>query len=93
MPLGLYFTPKGFTTAIYDNVLKQLEQAGAGVGHVPGRTFHCALEVDGQIRVFDVWESMEQFQAFGATLRPIMSKLGVEPGEPQIMKVHNVRNG
>jgi hypothetical protein len=24
---------------------------------------------------------------------PIMSKLGVDPGEPQIMKVHNVRNG
>jgi len=93
MPLGLYFTPKGFTTAIYDTVLKQLEQAGAGVGNVPGRTFHCALEVDGQIRVFDVWESMEQFQAFGATLRPIMTKLGVEPGEPQVMKVHNVRNG
>jgi hypothetical protein len=36
---------------------------------------------------------MEQFQAFGATLVPIMSKLGVDPGEPQIMNVHNVRNG
>jgi hypothetical protein len=51
------------------------------------------MEVDGQIRVFDVWESMEHFQAFGATLMPIMSKLGVDPGEPQIMKVHNVGNG
>jgi len=35
--------------------------------------------VDGQIRVFDVWDSMEHFQAFGATLGPVMSKPGVDP--------------
>ena len=42
---------------------------------------------------YAVWESMEQFQAFGSTLMPIMRKLGVDPGEPQVMNVHNVRNG
>jgi hypothetical protein len=93
MPLGLYFRPAGFTPGLYDNVLKQLEQAGAGFGSVPGRTFHCAMEVDGAIHVFDVWESMEQFQKFGETLLPIMEKAGVDPGQPQIMTVHNVRNG
>jgi hypothetical protein len=36
---------------------------------------------------------MEQFQKFGETLVPIMKKLGVDPGRPQIMKVHNVKNG
>jgi hypothetical protein len=24
---------------------------------------------------------------------PIMKKLGADPGQPQIMKVHNVKNG
>ena len=93
MAFGLYFQPKGFTPAIYDTVIKQLEQAGAGFGKVPGRTFHCAMEANGAISVFDVWESMEQFQKFGDTLAPIMSKLGVDPGQPMIMKVHNVKNG
>ena len=93
MAFGLYFRPTGFTRAIYDQVLNELEKAGAGFGKVPGRTFHCAMEVDGQIRVFDVWDSMEQFQAFGAMLGPLMSKLGVDPGEPQVMKVHKVLNG
>ena len=43
MAFGLYFRPTGFTTAVYENLLKQLEQAGAGVGKVPGRRFHCAM--------------------------------------------------
>jgi hypothetical protein len=93
MALGLYFQPTGFSRELYDKVIKELDQAGAGFGSVPGRTFHCAMEVDGAIRVFDVWESMEQFQKFGETLLPIMKKLGAEPGEPQVLKVYNVRNG
>lgn len=93
MALGFYFQPTGFSTAVYDETVSQLEQAGAGVGQVPGRTFHCAMEVDGQVHVFDVWESMEQFEKFGETLLPIMSKLGANPGEPMVMTVHNVQNG
>ncbi len=64
-----------------------------GFGSVPGRTFHCAMDVDGAISVFDVWESMEQFQKFGEALVPIMNKLGADPGEPQVMAVHNMQNG
>jgi hypothetical protein len=93
MALGLYFQPSGFTPDRYDEANRQLEQAGAGFGSVPGRTFHCAMEAGGTIQVFDVWESMEQFQKFGETLLPIMSKLGVDPGEPQVATIHNVQNG
>jgi hypothetical protein len=93
MPHALYFQPTGFTPDKYDAVVNHLNEAGAGFGSVPGRTFHCAMEVDGAIRVFDVWESMEQFEKFGETLLPIMSKLGLDPGQPQVMTVHNVQNG
>ena len=55
--------------------------------------FHCAMEVDGAVSVFDVWDSMEQFQKFGEKLVPIMKQLGADPGQPQIMMVHNVKNG
>jgi hypothetical protein len=93
MPVGLYFRPAGFTPAIYDNANKLLDQAGLGFGSVPGRTFHCAMEVDGAIHVFDVWSSMEQFQKFGDTLVPILKKLGVDPGQPMVTKIHNLKNG
>ena len=93
MAFGLYFRPAGLTPAIYDDVVRQLEEAGAGFGSVPGRTFHCAMEVDGAIHVFDVYDSMEQFEKFGATLVPIMTKAGVDPGQPQVAIVHNLKNG
>ena len=91
--IGLYFKPAGFTPAVYDEVIKQLEDAGAGFGNVPGRIFHCAMEADGDIHVFDVWESIEQFQEFGETLLPIMSKVGAEPGQPGVTTVYNLQHG
>ena len=36
---------------------------------------------------------MEQFQKFGETLLPSMKKLGADPGQPQTMKVHKIKNG
>ena len=48
-----------------------------------------ALERDGEIIVFDIWESQEDFEAFGATLLPILEGLGVEVAEPVVGQVHN----
>jgi hypothetical protein len=91
MPLGFYFTPSSFTPAKYDEVIKALEAAGAGAP--AGREYHVALESDGLIQVFDVWDSQESFDAFGATLVPIMTKAGADPGEPSVAQVHNIIKG
>ena len=91
MALGFYITGKGFTQAKYDETTAQLEQAGAGAPD--GRISHVALETDGEIQVFDIWESREAFEAFGATLTPILSDLGVDTGEPMVAPVHNVVAG
>jgi hypothetical protein len=47
-------------------------------GAPAGRSHHIALQADGNIQVFDVWESQEAFEAFGATLIPILTGLGVD---------------
>jgi hypothetical protein len=91
MALGLYFTPSSFTTEKYDQALTRLEEAGAGAPD--GRLYHVALETNGEIQVFDIWESQEKFQAFGESLIPIMSELGADPGEPMVAEVHNVIEG
>ncbi len=91
MALGIYFVHGGFTPDKYDTVIKQLEAAGAGAPK--GRTFHVALESEGAIQVFDIWESQEDFDAFGSTLVPILSELGVELKEPMVATVHNVIKG
>jgi hypothetical protein len=91
MALGLYFTPSSFTTEKYDQSLRRLEEAGAGAPD--GRLYHVALETNGEIQVFDIWESQEKFQAFGQSLIPILSEFGVDPGEPMVAEVHNVIEG
>jgi len=91
MALGFYFSPSSFSTATYDEALTKLEAAGAGAP--AGRLYHVALETDGQIQVFDVWDSQESMDAFGETLMPIMTGLGAEPGEPMVSKVHNIIQG
>jgi hypothetical protein len=91
MALGFYFRNTGFTPERYADALRQLEAAGQG--SPDGRTLHVALEEDGNILVFDIWESQEQFEAFGPTLIPILEGLGVGAAEPMVAAVHNVIEG
>ena len=41
----------------------------------------------------DIWESQGDFDAFGPTLIPILSELGVKLNDPMIATVHNVIKG
>jgi hypothetical protein len=88
MAIGIYFEGGQFPADQYDEGLRRLEAAGAGAPQ--GRIFHVALETDGEVNVFDVWESQEAFDAFGATLMPILEGLGVDPGKPMIAEARNV---
>jgi len=91
MAQGFYFTHGGFTPEKYDEAIKQLTAAGAGAPK--GRSLHVALESNGEIQVFDIWETEEEFLAFGQTLIPILSGLGVELNEPMVARVRNVIEG
>ena len=51
------------------------------------------LETNGNIDVFDIWESQAAFETFGATLMPILAELGIEPHEPMVAQVHNTIEG
>ena len=88
MSFVLRFTPTGLTAAKYDEVIKQLDAAGAGAPK--GRSYHVCFGDPNNLFVSDIWDNMEDFQAFGQTLLPIMSSLGLDPGQPVILPVHNV---
>jgi hypothetical protein len=88
MAIGFYFHPTGFTTEKYDTVIRQLEAAGAG--NPKGRTHHSAFGPADSLMVYDVWNSQEEFEAFGETLIPIMKEQGVDVGQPDVMPIHNI---
>jgi hypothetical protein len=88
MSFVLTFAQPGFTAAKYDETIKQLEAAGAGAPK--GRSHHVSYGDPENLHVTDTWDSMEDFQAFGETLLPILQSLGFDPGQPNPEQVHNV---
>ena len=91
MSFVLHFNPSGFPLASYKEVIKKLEAAGAG--SPKGRSYHVCYGDPDSVRVTDVWESMEDFEAFGKTLVPIMNSIGADPGKPEIEEVNNILIG
>ena len=88
MSFVLTFTPAGMTAAKYNECIEKLNAAGAG--SPKGRSYHVCYGDPNGVQVTDVWESMEDFQAFGATLIPILQSLGIDPGQPTPQEVQNV---
>lgn len=89
MALAFYFNPTTpMSAATYDTVMKKLDAAGAG--SPKGRTHHSSFGPPEALMVYDVWESQEEFDAFGATLMPILAEVGVDPGQPSVMPLHNI---
>lgn len=85
------FTPTSMSEAQYDECIMRLDAAGAGAP--AGRDYHVCFKVDGKIAVSDIWNSMEEFEQFGKTLMPILHDLGVDPGQPTFLEVHNTIKG
>jgi hypothetical protein len=54
----------------------------------PGALLHVCYGEPGNLRVLDVFDSIEGFQAFEKVLLPIVRESGVEPGQPEIRPLY-----
>jgi hypothetical protein len=77
------------TTDQYDETIRRLEKSGDWLPD--GLDYHCAFKSNGKFRVSEVWDSREQFDAFGERLMPVLKDVGIElSGEPEMLEVHNI---
>jgi hypothetical protein len=89
MSMLVRFTPaSAVTTEQYDETIRRLESSGEFPPD--GLEYHVAFRAGGQLRVSEIWESQEKFAAFGERLMPILADVGVDPGEPEILEIHNI---
>ncbi len=88
MAIAMYFHPQSMSAAQYDEVIRRLEAAGAG--RPGGRLHHSCFGAGDSMMVYDVWESQEAFDAFAPTLMPILESIGLDPGTPDVMPIHNL---
>jgi hypothetical protein len=88
MSILVRFTPASLSAEQYDETVRKLEDAG----EIPadGLNYHVCFGSDGSLRVSEIWDSKEQFEAFGEKLMPVLADVGIDPGEPEFLEVHNI---
>jgi hypothetical protein len=84
------FTAAGdVSTDQYDETIRRLEKSGDWLPE--GLDYHCAFRSNGKFRVSEVWDSREQFDAFGERLMPVLKDVGIElSGEPETLQIENI---
>ncbi len=91
MPLTVSFSPASLNAQQYDEVIRQLDEAGASSPE--GRLYHVCYGEGDKMRVTEIWDSMQTFESFGSTLMPILHQVGVDPGQPEIRPTYSVIEG
>lgn len=88
MSILVRFSPASLTAEQYNETVRRLEESG----DIPadGLEYHVCFGSDGNLRVSEIWDSKEQFEAFGPKLMPVLSDAGIDPGEPELMEIHNI---
>jgi hypothetical protein len=91
MAVALLFTPTSMTAARYDRVVERLK--ASGVDAPAGRRFHACFGPGHRLTMFEVWDTMEEFQAFASTLMPILAEEQVELAPPEPLEIHSIIEG
>ncbi|HTU39092.1 MAG TPA: hypothetical protein VMF35_13935 [Acidimicrobiales bacterium] len=80
--IAIYIVTKNMTAEQHAKGRQKLADAGA-----PERAMklHSCFGEDGQLQVFDIWESQEAFDDFLTYLGPVMEELGIELAQPPVV--------
>ncbi len=90
MSILVRYSPVSLTAEKYDEVIRTLEEAEA-VFPPEGIEIHVCFGSEGNLVVSEIWDSREQFEAFGERLMPVLTEAGIEfSGEPEVFEVHNI---
>jgi hypothetical protein len=89
MSVLIRFAPPGATTTEqYDETIRRLQETGQFPPE--GMEYHVCFLSDGNVRVSEIWDSQEQLDAFGERLMPLLAEVGIDPGEPEVLEIHNI---
>ena len=89
MSVVVRFTPTNLTIDQYDEVITRLQAQGDFPPE--GLSYHILFGPDDALRVSEVWDSHEHFEAFGQRLMPILEEVGIQfSGPPEALPVQAV---
>ena len=88
MSVLIRFSPPSLTSETYDAVVARLYEEG--IHPAPGLELEVCFGSGDQMKVSVLFDSQEELDAFGARLAPILEELKLDPGEPEVLEVHNI---
>ena len=89
MSIVVRFPQSNVTKQTYDSVHDALVESGDWPAD--GCQLHVCFGDENDIRVSEVWESREAFEAFGEKLGPRMEEAGIQlSGQPEVFEALNV---
>jgi hypothetical protein len=89
MSIVVRFPPvPGATAEQYDEAVRRIQESGDFPPD--GLELHIAFGPESELRVSEIWDSREQFEAFGERLMPVLAELGLDAGEPEVFEVYNI---
>jgi hypothetical protein len=77
--IGVYYSPESLTRAQYEEAGRKLEEANAPMA---GLKVHTCFGNDGELAVFEVWETREAYDAQTQFLFPILEEVGIKLARP-----------
>lgn len=87
MSVLIRFAPASLTAEQYDESIGRLEEGGDFPPD--GLDYHVCFGTDGNLKVSEIWDSREQLETFGERLMPLLADIGIDPGEPELIEIHN----
>jgi hypothetical protein len=81
--IGVYFPASAMTADQH----KSVDDRVSADGPPAGLKLHTCFSEGDQLAMFDVWDSQEAFEAFGAKLMPIVEELGVPMSTPMFVEM------
>jgi hypothetical protein len=91
MAVALLSSPASMTAEQYRRITEQLDASRAGTP--PGRRFHACFGHGDHLMMFDVRDSLEELDAFTATLMPILATENIEMAPPEPLEIHHLVDG
>ena len=85
--IAVYVKPESLTVQQYNKARKSLDGSGANIA---GRKHHSCFGEDGQLAVFEIWDSQQSYDAFSKFLMPILQEVRNVPSSQDIMEVVNL---
>ena len=88
MSILIRFAPESLTAEQYDESVRRMTETGDFPPE--GMDYHVCFGSEGNLRVSEIWDSREQLDAFGERLMPVLAEVGINPGEPELLEIHNI---